>query len=311
MGKTKMAIKKGVLAIVLLAATTALAGVLARFLSDSFTTLQQVYLRVFIALLIALVVFRAYLRWRTIARLPLKEWAVIAFRGLTAYAVGVVLMTQAVTMTSLAEVTFIAALPFAPLLGFMLLKERLTWWKLAFIFGSLFGVAMLATNNPANLLSWQPGDLIAVVATLGLALSYVARKWHSGVLNNQEITTLTFVVGAGSVFLLSMLFGEGAPPMDISWLFWLGILGGGVLNVGKLFLTNYGFQKVDAVQGGNILTLEGAWGLLFGLLFYSEWPTWQGLLGGIIIVTCVIGMNIFSRRSKTNVAAPPEGHIKL
>lgn len=306
-GKTTTDTKKGILAIVVLAATIALLAVLARYLDGGFTVLQQVYLRVFAALILAVIVFRKHLRWRIIFTLPLREWGVIAFRGITGYVLGVALMTQAVTMTTIGNVTFIAALPIVPLLGFMLLKEKVTWWKLLFIFGAFFGVILMATHNPADLFSWHPGDIIAVVSTLGLGLSYIGRKWHGNMLNNQEITMLTFVFGAGSVLLLSLLVGEGTPPLGVSWAMWLAILLGGVFGLVKLFMANYGFQKLSAVQAGNLLTLEGAWGVLFGLLFYSEWPTWQGLAGGIIIVGCVIGMNNYTKRGEAKMVAPPEG----
>lgn len=302
--------KKGILAIVLLAATVALLSVLARYLNDGFTILQQVYLRVFIALAVALAIFHSHLRWKVITKLPLREWGVIAFRGFFGYAVGVTLMSQAAVMTTISNVTFIAALPFVPLLGFIFLREKVTWWKLTFILGSLFGVVVLATNNPADLLSWQAGDLIAVVSTLGLALGYVSRKWHAPILNNQEITTLMFGFGILFVLAMSLVAGEGMPSFDLSWGLWIALVLAGALNVVKLFLANYGFEHISAVQAGNLLTLEGAWGILFGLIFYSEWPTWHGFLGGAIIVACVIGMNFYSHRGEAKMVAPPEGaHI--
>jgi len=311
MEKIKTDTAKGVLAIIGLTATIAMANVLARYLDTGLTVLQQVYLRVLIALVLALLIFHGSLRWKKIVKLPLKEWLLLAFRGLTGYAIGVVLITQAVTMTTIGNVTFIAALPLVPLFGMLLLGEKATWWKFMFIAGSVFGVALLATNNPSDLFAWNAGDLVAVIATVGLALNYVARKWHGPTLNNQEITTLTFVFGAGFVVLLSLAFGEGAPPLaDMSWLLWLALFAAGATSLAKLFLTNYGFQNIDAVRGGNLLTLEGAWGLLFGLLFYVEVPTWHGVIGGLVIVACVIGMNTIMRRATAKPPAPPEGHLK-
>jgi drug/metabolite transporter (DMT)-like permease len=67
-------------------------------------------------------------------------------------------------------------------------------------------------------------------------------------------------------------------------------------------LLNYGFEHIDAVRAGNLLNLESAWGLLLGLLCYHEWPSWRGLIGGIIIVGCAIGMNHFSHREAVAIA---------
>lgn len=291
--------EKGIAALIFMTAVFALLSVLARYLDSGFTILQQVYLRVFVALILAVIVFHRYIRWEKIAALPLREWLVIAFRGFVMYAVGVTLISQSTTMTTIGNVSFIAALPFVPLLGFLFLKEKVTPWKLAFIGASVFGVALLAVRDFGNLLSWNAGDIVAIIATLGFAISYVTRKWHADILNNQELTALTLVFGAGFVFMFSMFLGEGAPPLDGSWTLWLAILLGGIFNVANVFLVNYGFQHVDAVRGGNLLTLESAWGVLFGFLFYSEFPTWLGLLGGVIIVGSVIGMNTYSHRQAT------------
>lgn len=307
MKKPRSSIEKGIAALILLTAIFASLSVLARYLSADFTILQQVYLRIFVALVLALVIFRKSLRWSMIAKLPPREWAIIAFRGFAGYAIGVTLISQAANMTLIGNVSFIAALPFVPLLGFLFLKEKVTWWKLVFIFTSLLGVSLLSVRDWHNVLSWHIGDLLAVIATLGFAVGYVARKWHRpNLLNNQEITTLTFVFGVGFVVLLSLVFGNSVPQFDIGWGSWLAILAGGALNVANLFLINYSFEHVDAVQAGNLLNLEAAWGLLFGLLFYQEWPSWYGLLGGITIVASVIGMNLYSRRLTAKLAPVQE-----
>lgn len=302
------ATRKGIIAVILLAAIIAVLSVLARFLSTDFTILQQVYLRVFIALGIAIILFHRHLRWHIIKSMPAREWGILAFRGITGYAVGVTLLSQASTMTTIGNVTFIASLPLVPLLGLLLLGEKATWWKIVFILGSFLGVMLLATKDLTNFFAWQPGDLVAILATVGTALSYIARKWHGSTLNNQEITTFMFAFGMVAVFLLSMVLGEGMPALPSSWAIWLALLAAGALNVAKLFLANYGFQHVSAVQAGNLLTLEGVWGVLLGLLIYHEWPTWQGLLGGAIIVGCVLGMNAYSKKA-ASMAAPPEGPL--
>ena len=301
---------KGVAALILLTALFASLSVLARYLNDDFTILQQVYLRVMAAVCIAAVVFRRKIRWQVIRTLPAHEWLIIAFRGFTAYVVGVALISKAANETLLGNVSFIAALPFVPLLGFVILGEKTTKWKVLFTHGSFLGVVLLSVQEPGNLLSWEVGDLYAVIATLGFALAYIARKWHKDNLNNQEMTALIFVFGIAFTLILSLCIGEGVPNLNVSWLILAGILVGGVLNVANLFLINYAFEHVDAVRAGNLLNLEAAWGLLFGLVLYQEWPSWRGLIGGCLIIGCVIGMNIYSRREEAKLAAIHEEAAK-
>jgi drug/metabolite transporter (DMT)-like permease len=303
--KHKSHVDKGIAALVAVTATFALLSVLARYLNTDFTILQQVYLRVFAALVIAAVMFRTHIRWNRLSKLPLREWLILAFRGLVSYGVGVVLISKAANMTLIGHVGFIGALPFVPLLGFLFLKEKATWWKLLFIFGALLGVCLLSVNSPRDLLSWNTGDLLAIVASLGFAVGYVTRKWHSSALNNHEITLLTFLFGGGFVLLLSACIGEGLPHGNVPFIVWIGVIIGGILNVINLLLTNYGFEHVDAVRAGSLLNLESAWGLLFGLVLYHEWPTLLGLVGGLLIVACAVLMNRYSHRELAKVV-PPE-----
>jgi drug/metabolite transporter (DMT)-like permease len=233
--------------------------------------------------------------------MPLREWLLLAFRGFTGYTIGVTLISKAATLTLIGSVSFIAALPFVPLIGFLFLKEKVTWWKVAFITGALLGVSLLSVHDFGNLLSWGRGEIFAVIATLGFAVSYVTRRLHTQYLRNQEITIMTFVLGAIQILILSVILGEGVPDLHISALSWFVIALGGVLNVISLFLSNYAFEHVDTVRAGNLLNLETAWGLLFGLVFYHEWPSLIGLFGGFLIVACVVGMNVFSSRAARSI----------
>jgi len=298
----KLPAERGILALIALTAMFAMLSVLARLLGGGFTVTQQVYLRVFVALLLALVVFRRQLRWHKLRALPLREWLLVAFRAFVTYGIGVTFISKAANTTLIGHVSFIAALPFVPLLGFLVLKEKVTWWKVMFVVGSLLGVSLMAVNNPHDLLSWNKGDLMAIIATLGFAVGYISRRWQSDALNNHEITTLMFVFGCGFVLLLSLVLGNGVPSFDHSWTLWLTVVAGGALNVANIFLVNYAFQHVDAVRAGNLLNLESAWGLLFGLVFFGEWPSWRGLLGGVMIVACVAGMNLYAHRDAAKLA---------
>jgi drug/metabolite transporter (DMT)-like permease len=304
--KNKTDVEKGIAALIALTAIFASLSVLARYLSTDFTILQQVYLRVFAALAIAAVVFRKRIRWGQLSKLPMREWLILAFRGFVSYAIGVTLISKAANMTLLGHVAFIGALPFVPLLGFLFLKEKVTSWKMLFICGALLGVSLLSVHSFSDLLSWNTGDLLAIIATLGFALGYITRKWHGDTLNNQEITLLTFVFGGIFVLLLSILLGEGIPEESASWAVWAVVAFGGVLNVVNLLLTNYAFEYVDAVRAGSLLNLESAWGLLFGLVLYHEWPSLQGLAGGLLIVASAVMMNIYSHREVTKLAAIEE-----
>ncbi|WP_069164359.1 DMT family transporter [Nocardia altamirensis] len=292
---------RGIGALVLLTASFAMLTVFSRYLDSGFTIAQQVYLRTGIAFLIAIVAFGRWISWRVVLHIGLREWGVIVGRTALLYVFGTTLFAKAATMTTVSNISFIAALPLVSALGLLLRRVRVTAVRVFFVSGSAVGVAILSglgIGFGGAAVSGNEGDLIALVAMVAISLSYLGRDWHSGQLNNYEITALTVGVGTVGVALTSAAQWEGLPqvPAHVSpGLLWGAIGVAGVLSVLNVFLMNYAFEHVNPVQGGNLLTLECVWGLLFGLLFFQQVPTWSGIAGGVLIVLCAVGLNLADR----------------
>ena len=89
----------------------------------------------------------------------------------------------------------------------------------------------------------------------------------------------------------SLLSGESMPVNGWGWSILLAVLASGFFNVLNNFLSQYGFQKVEAVHASNILTLESPFAVLIGLFMFSEFPALKELFGGMLIVLSVIFMN--------------------
>jgi len=70
----------------------------------------------------------------------------------------------------------------------------------------------------------------------------------------------------------------------------------GFFNVLNNFLSNYGFQKVEAYVAGNILTLESFFAVIIGFLFYKEVPSIIEFVGGLLIVSSVFFMHKIENR---------------
>ncbi|MFC9893343.1 DMT family transporter [Nocardia sp. NPDC127579] len=286
--------------------------VFARFLNmdNGFTIAQQVYLRTAVAFLIAVVAFGRWIRWRVILTITGREWRVIVIRAVLLYLVGTSLFSKAATLAPISDVSFIAALPLVPALGLLLRKVRITPTRVLCVAGSAAGVAILTASGTGPLaLSWDRGELLALVAMVALAVSYIGREWHDDSLNNYEITALTVGFGAVAVALWSVFSGDGLPDVsatDAPTTLWAAIAVAGILNVMNVFLINYAFEHVDPVHGGNLLTLECVWGLLLGWLCYQQMPTVGGIVGGIVIVACAVRLNIAGGQPDSpSVASPP------
>lgn len=286
--------KKGILALIALSFFFASMGLFVRYLNTSFSTYQQVYLRLGVAFLISLLVFKNKISWFKLTKISVKDWTIILFRAVSYSLLGIVLFTQAIIITRYSNVSFIGAFPMVAIFGIILLGETLTLRKALWILVAFFGVLLISVENYEYLFSWGRGEVLTLISTVFFSLSYIARKWQSDFLNNQDLTVLNFFFATLAVFLVSFLKGDSLPVNSWSWGLFSAILGAGLINVFNMYLTNYGFEKVEAILAGNLLTLEAFFALIIGFLFYSETPLIKDFGGGILIITAVIAMNKFN-----------------
>ncbi len=289
--KSKTEHQKGVLALILLALVFASMGLFARYLSTGFLLFQQVYLRMFAALVVGYFVFRRQIDISKFKKLPAKEWLIIIVRAVSYSLFGIILFTQAIILTKYSNVSFIGSLPVTAVLGFILLHEKFSLKKLLLVLLAFVGAILISVKDYSNMFAWGEGEVFALTATAFFSLSYIARKWQSKSLTNKELTVVNFLVAFIVVFLVSILKGDGLPTTGWHWGLLFAVVGAGIFNITNVFLTNYGFQKVDAVLASNLLTLECVFAIVLGFLFYKEVPAAKELLGGLVIALAVIGMN--------------------
>ncbi len=284
--------EKGIIAIILLALTIAPLGALARFLNAEFTILQQVYLRVIMAFLIGLIVFYKDLHFEKLKKIDKKEWLLLVFRSVTMYLVGVTLFSKAYVLAKFSNVSFIQTIPFVAVLGFLFLKEKVTFRKIIYILLSFLGVILIAVKDYSHLFEWGVGEVLSLVSVIGFAFSYITRKWHKNLLNNQELVILMFFLSAIILIFTSLVFGEVLPPPS-TWPFTisLALLAAGVLNVINVFLVNYGFQKIEAVLANNLLMLQALFAVILGFALYGELPLLKELIGGVFIILSAYKIN--------------------
>lgn len=297
--KQKTDKEKGILSLVLLALVFASMGLFARYLATGFLLFQQVYLRMLAAFIVGYFVFRKQINLSKFKQLTIKDWGLIFLRAISYSLFGVILFTQAIIVTKYSNVSFIGSLPMTAVLGFILLRERFSFKKLSLVLLAFIGVLLISVKDYSNILNWGNGEIFALISTVFFSLSYIARKWQSDVLNNKELTVINFLVAFLVVFLVSLLKGDGGFPMvGWRWGFLLAIIGAGIFNILNVFLSNYGFQKIEAVLASNILTLDPFFAIILGALFYKEIPLAKDMLGGLIIIIGVIAMNKLEDKEK-------------
>lgn len=293
MMKSRSELQRGIGSLVILALMFASMGIFARYLSHGFTIFQQVYLRIFAALVLCLVVFRKQLDIRKLSQINKREWSVLVGRGVLLYGLGVPLLSEALLETKYGSVSFVSSLPFIALFGVVLFKEKLTLLKSFLIIMAVVGVGLIAVADPHQLLHWGRGEVLALLAGAFVSLSYVARRWHSDLLNNQEMTTIMLLFGAIASLLFSVGLSEGI-PRNWTWGIALVVALAGAANIINLLLTNYGFARVSNVLASNILTLQVLFAVIIGYVLYSESLGPREWAGGLLIVASVILMNKYA-----------------
>jgi len=282
---------QGIIALVLLTLVFASMGLFARFLSTGFSLFQQVYLRVAAALFIGYLVFRKDIHFSKLRKIKSREWLLLAARATANYVLGVVLFTKAILLTKYGNVSFIGALPLTAVLGFIFLKEKVTLWKVLCVVLAFAGVALITVKDTSSLLFLGGGEMAALLSCIACSFGYISRRFHSKLLNNKEITLLIFAISLPLLMGLSFVFGEGVPSAHWSWMLLATVLVAGAFNTANMFLSNFGFEHVEAVLASNILTLESAFAVALGFFVFREVPVMQELMGGVLIVASVFWMN--------------------
>lgn len=285
---------KAVFALVVLAWVFATMAIFPRFLESHFLLFQQTYLRIGVAFFITFLFLLRYTDKSKFKIVSKKDFFVIVLRAISLY-LGVLLFTEAVLHTKLANASFVAALPLLPIFGYIFFRESLQLKTVAYILIGFIGVLFIASSGGVDI-SFGYGELMALLSLLAFDLSYIARRWHTNVLNNLETACLMFGVGTVFLFITSLFFQEGVPSPEQFTFFTVSILViAGIFNVANLYLTNYGFQHAKVAVAGNIITLEVVFALLYGFFLFQETPVLREVIGSILVLVSVFQVNRLER----------------
>ena len=294
---------KGILALIFLAVIYGFTGVLTRYLNIYFSLFQQIYIRIFLGFVLGILLFRNSLDLSKLKKISKEEWGLLILRSAASFLIGAVLWVKASTITKLANISFIDALPLTATLSFLVGWDKASVRKIMLLLLSYIGVVILSVKDFSNITSFGFGELLVLASGLFFAYRNISRMWHSKLLNDQEITILMFFLGFIMLFFLSIFLGESLnfPISDINMV--AVVLLGGVLMVINIFLTNYGFANVSLVLGNNLLNLEAIVAILVGFFLYQEKPVVQELLGGILIIFSVWQMSRINNKHNDKSSA--------
>lgn len=274
---------KGILAIISLAIIYGIIPLILRYFS-AFDLFQQIYMRLFIGFIFTVALFYKRISFKKIYRLPLRDKSWIFVRTLFYYGIGAPLYVQAVLITKISDVVFIDSLPMVSILGFILLREKVTWKKVFFVCISFLGVFIISLQGNSGKITFGFGELLTLISTIFVALGLISRKWLKNSLNDYETTAFMLFFATIQIFIISLFAGVSFAANGFSLGIIIALLASGVLLSILTFFLNYGFARVDAVLSGNILSLSSVVATILALFFYKEVPTVRELFGGFLIL---------------------------
>lgn len=292
---------KGIIALVIYTILGSCIGIFARVLHDDLALFQQIFLRLITACLVGSIVFFRKIQFSKLKDVPLKDWGLIVVRAIFMYLLGITLATKSFIIGKYSSVSFIMAFPVMAVLGVVLLKEKVSVKKIALILLAFAGTVLITVQDFTHIFNWGLGEFLALLAIIFVSCSNVFRRWHSDVLNNQEITL--YILFIASIFTFGASLFNQDSYSGITWDASLigTIIGAGVISNLLLLTMNYGFQKInDAMLSNTILAFQAVFSVIVSILVYSEIPTAKEIIGGLFII--VSGLIFVKTEMKKEVA---------
>ncbi len=254
-----------------------------RFLAESFTILQQMYLWLLTGAAISFVVFRKTIRPKVIQKISMTDIFLLFLRATLFYTIGTTLWVFSIMAAKYSNIAFISAIPIGAIMGIIFFREKLTLLKALAIGGAMIGLLLVALKTTPQSIGWGLGEISAVLSLIFYPFSYVVRKLQKDPLNDAEVTTVILGIAGFSALLLSVLLGEQLDIVRFNGLTLFILLIAGLMNVGMQYFLNAGFRHSEMVNANIILNLDTVFGLLISVFFFREIPSVQEAIGGFII----------------------------
>jgi len=230
-----------------------------------------------------------------------NEWFYFALLGFLGIAFHQGLQSKALE-TSRANTTawIVATTPvFMALLGWVALKEKLSWLQSTGVILATLGVLLVVSDGDSTAISFkqfgQPGDKLVLISSFNWAVfSALSRRG----LQKHPATRMMFYVMTFGWLFTSIAFLAQLKWVEIPSLTrdgWLGVTFLGILCSGLAYIAWYdALQVLPTGQLGAFLYLEPPVAVVVAAIILAEPATWAAILGGGIIL---FGVWLVNRRS--------------
>ena len=198
-------------------------------------------------------------------------------------------------MAETAVLLFTASL-FIPVLGVVLLKERVGPWRWSAVVIGFFGVALML--DPGGAVT-PTGIAIALFAALMQAILSILLRHLGGHERPETITLYFFLIGTGVTGMAMPFIAVGPSAADIPHIVGIGIAGAGAQWLYSVALRNSAAAIVAIFNYSSIV-----WATLFGWLIWNEWPLPIVFAGSAVVIAS--NALIVWRENRLRRALPPD-----
>ncbi len=197
---------------------------------------------------------------------------------------------------STAMVLFFSFPAFAALFSRLIFREHISKWEIFCICGTLGGVAVLLDFKlDGNLFGYLMGLSSSVFA--GLTVNLIKRLREK----DGPVTIYFYFCMLGTLVTFpAYIANPGIPASGVDWLMAGGIAVSSVL---AQLLMNQGFRYCKSWEGGIFLTGEMVVTAILGIVFLGELVSHRFWVGGFLILTSTVLLNIFKAKIKLSYHA--------
>ena len=227
----------------------------------------------------------------------IKEPKISGLIFIVSHSLGTMLFVVAIELTSIASALFIISTSpiFAAIVSRIFLNEKITYRMILTIFGALIGIGIisLGSSNTENILAL--GDIAALGTAICLAISLTAARSASNF-------SMIPAVGISSL-LTPLCILYFIDPFNLLYSDWVFILILGVIFAPiATCLIATGPRYITSAEVSLLLLLEATLAPILAWFILSEFPGYEIILGGVIVISVLVFSNIIAlRQSRKNI----------
>ena len=209
---------------------------------------------------------------------------------------GTLFFVIAIELTSIASALFIISTSpiFAAIISRIFLNEKITYRTIFTIFGALLGIGVISLGSINSESIFAIGDIAALGAAMCLAISLTAARSASNF-------SMIPAVGVSSL-LTSLCIFYFIEPFNLLYSDWVFILILGMIFVPiATCLIATGPRYITSPEVSLLLLLEATLAPILAWFILSEFPSFETILGGVIVISVLVFSNIIALRQSTKI----------